>query len=418
MKFSDYRISPKIKRAIEEEGWRRPTDIQYKSIPNILEGEDLLAIAQTGTGKTAAFAIPIIDLIYQKKQIQRRESGTKCLIMAPTHELVNQLLEVFQKIGKYTTVKTMAIIGGVEQDAQIIKLYKGVDIVIATPGRMFDLISQQHFRTHQIEILVLDEADHMLDLGFIHDIKGMMYKLPKRRQTLFFSATINEKIKKIAYSLVRQNAIRIQLSTNDPVAKNVDHSVVFIDMDHKRLFLERMIKENPDQKVLVFVRTKVRAERVRKAMERVEISALTIHGDVEQNDRTAVLQKFKDGDVKILIATDVAARGIDIPDVQVVVNYDLPEEAENYVHRVGRTGRGKNRGVAFAFCAQQELPVLKEIQTYLHSEIKVLKFEEGAYEDTLHIELERKNDYKTLMKEINALEEQRKHSKKKKKKKK
>ncbi len=417
MKFEDYRINPKVKKAVSELGWRRPTDIQYKCIPNILAGEDLLAVAQTGTGKTAAFAIPIIDMVYFKKLNQRRPTGPRCLVMVPTHELANQLLDVFQKLAKYTTLKIMSLIGGVDQDPQIMKLYKGVDIIIATPGRMFDLISQKAFLTHHIEMLVLDEADHMLDLGFIKDIRDLMFKLPKRRQTLFFSATINDKIKKIAYSLVRQNAIRIQLSPKDPVARNVDHSVVFMEMDHKRFFLERVVNENPERKILVFVRTKVRAERVVKAMGRADIYSLAIHGDKDQSERDKVLEEFRSGQLKLLIATDVAARGIDIPNVSIVVNYDLPIETENYVHRVGRTGRGKNKGFAYSFCAENEKELLAEIQGFLNKEIKVLSIENDLYEDTLHFELERKNDYKSLMKEINDFEAEQKSKKKRKSKK-
>lgn len=412
MKFQDYPINPKIKKAIEEAGWKRPTDIQYKSIPNILAGEDLLAIAQTGTGKTAAFAIPIVHRIYQAKLHQRRSTGAKCLIMTPTHELAEQVHEVIKKIAKYTTLKSMALIGGVEQDPQIMKLYKGVDIIVATPGRFFDLTSQRHLQTHHIEILVLDEADHMLDLGFIDDIRDLIKKLPKRRQTLFFSATINQKIKKTAYSLIRQNAIRIQLSPKDPVSKNVEHSVVFIEMDHKRFFLERLVNENKEAKVLVFVRTKVRAERVAKAMLRANIETLTIHGDKDQKERDDALAKFKSGEVKIMIATDVTARGIDIPNVNIVVNYDLPTEPENYVHRVGRSGRGKNRGYAYSFCAKDERPILEEIQGFLDKEITVLEIETDDYTDTLHQELERKNDYKSLMKEIEDFDKMKKKHKK------
>lgn len=411
MKFSDYQFDPKIKKGLEQLGFKRPTDIQFKSIPNILKGEDLLAIAQTGTGKTAAFAIPIIDMLYRKKQNQRREDGVKCIVLAPTHELANQLNGVFQQIAQFTNIKTTALIGGVDQDPQITQLNKGVDIVIATPGRMFDLISQGHLQTHRIEILVLDEADHMLDLGFIKDIRDLIRKLPRRRQTLFFSATINNKIKKIAYSLVRQQAIRIQLSPKDPVAKNIDHSVVFVEMDHKRFFLERVINENPESKILVFVRTKVRAERVAKAMERVKIAALTIHGDKDQQDRSKVLRQFRSGETNVLIATDVTARGIDIPDIEIVINYDLPEEAENYVHRVGRTGRGERKGDAYSFCAPEEKEVLEEIQSFLDKEIKVLKIGKTEYDDTLKIERERTNDYQSLLEEIEALE-QRKRKKK------
>ncbi|GLR16231.1 DEAD/DEAH box helicase [Portibacter lacus] len=415
MKFDEYHFNPKIKKALSELGYKRPTDIQYKSIPNILKGEDLLAVAQTGTGKTAAFAIPLIDKLYEKKINQRRASDVNCLVLVPTHELALQIHEVFEKIAKYTTLKTMALIGGVDQDPQIMKLYKGIDIIIATPGRVFDLISQGALLTHHIEILVLDEADHMLDLGFIKDIEDLIRKLPKRKQTLFFSATINDKIKKIAYSLVRQNAIRIQLSPKDPVAKKVDHSVMYVDMDHKRFFLERVVRENPDAKILAFVRTRVRAERVMKAMERAGIKALTIHGEKEQEERLDVLNKFKNGDIKLVIATDVAARGIDIPNVEIVVNYDLPDESENYVHRVGRTGRANNKGFAYTFCSPEEVKILEEIQGFIHKEIKVLTVDLNDYEDTLHVDLERKNDYKTLMDEINSFDDNRKKKKRKKK---
>jgi len=408
MKFQDYDIDDKVKQGLEELNFKRPTDIQYKSIPNILDGEDLLAIAHTGTGKTAAFGIPMIHLIYRKKESQRRYSGVQALIMVPTHELALQIKSVFDSIAKYTSVRTLALIGGLDQDPQIEALSKGVDIVVATPGRMFDLISQGHLQTHRIEILVLDEADHMLDLGFKNDIIDILYKLPKRRQTLFFSATINKQIKKTAYNIVKQGAIRIQLSTSDPVAKNIEHFVLYVDMDHKRFFLERVMMENPEQKVLAFVRTKVRAERVSKAMGRVEIPSLTIHGDKTQQERAAVLEQFRSGDTMLLIATDVAARGIDIPDIGIVINYDLPDESENYVHRVGRTGRGKNRGFAYSFCAPEEEVILDDIQSFLEKEIKVLKVNDEEYHDTLQIERDRTNDYNSLMEEIQDLEASKK----------
>ena len=413
MKFEDYRISPKVKKGLAQLGFRRPTDIQYKSIPSILKGEDLLAIAQTGTGKTAAFAIPIIDMVFYKKLHERRPDGVNSLVLVPSHELALQIHEVFEQIGKFTSVRTAAIIGGVDQDPQIAQLNKGVDIVIATPGRMFDLISQGHLRTERIERLVLDEADYMLDLGFIKDIRDLVRKLPRRRQTLFFSATINDKIKKIAYSLVKQNAIRIQLSPKDPVAKNIDHSVVFMEMDHKRFFLERVITENPDSKILVFVRTKVRAERVVKAMGRVDIQALSIHSDKDQEERAAVFKQFKTGATNVLIATDVSARGIDIPAIEIVINYDLPEEAEQYVHRVGRTGRAEKRGHAYSFCSEGEKETLAKIQGFLDKEIKVLQLDKQAYSDTLQIERERKNDYRALMEEFEAAQGKKKRRKKK-----
>ena len=270
MKFSQYSCSPDIKRNLEGLGFNRPTDIQFKAIPPIVRGEDVLAIAQTGTGKTAAFAIPIVDKLHKGKKNKRSE-GIKCVVMVPTRELAIQITEVFQIIGKHTKVKSFCVFGGVEQAPQIASLQDGIDILVTTPGRMFDLTSQGYIQLDKVETLVLDEADHMLDLGFIKDIQDLIRYLPKNRQTLFFSATITPKIKKLAYSLVR-SAIRIQISPKDPVSKNVEHGVAFVSMDDKRFFLERMIKEHTDSKILVFVRTKVRAERVFKAMERVGIA--------------------------------------------------------------------------------------------------------------------------------------------------
>ncbi len=415
MKFEDYNISEKIKKGLHHLGFRRPTDIQYKSIPNILNGEDLLAIAQTGTGKTAAFGIPVMELIYRERANRKKGTSLNCLVLVPTHELAIQIDGFFKKLAKYTDIKSMAVIGGVDQQPQIDQLQEGVDIVIATPGRMFDLIAQGYLKTHDIRILVLDEADYMLDLGFIDDIRSLMYKLPKRRQTLFFSATINDKIKKIAYGLVKQNAIRIQLSTKDPVANNIDHSVVYTDMDHKRFFLERVIRENPTSKILAFVRTKVRAERVAKAMGRVEIPALVIHGDKDQEERSNVLSQFKTGKTNLLIANNVTARGIDIPEIEIVINYDLPEVAENYVHRVGRTGRTKKRGHAYSFCSEEEKETLAIIQKFLDREIKVLALDHHEYSDTLKIEQDRTHDYKSVMEEIESLETFKKSKKKKRK---
>ncbi|NTW76890.1 MAG: DEAD/DEAH box helicase, partial [Syntrophaceae bacterium] len=281
--------------------------------------------------------------------------------------------------------KPFALIGGVEQDAQMKKLQEGIDILIATPGRMFDLIHQGYISLERVEVLVLDEADHMLDLGFIKDIKYVKKMLTHKHQTLFFSATINPEIKKLAFSQVKSTAIRIQISPDDPVSANVSHAVAFVEMDDKRFFLERFIRENPESKIIVFVRTRVRAERVAKAMERVLIPSITIHGEKDQNERSEAMRKFKEGECNILIATDVSARGIDIPDVNYVINYDLPEKAENYVHRVGRTGRGVNKGVALSFCSEEEKELLKEIQQFLNKEIEVLRIGKKDYAHTLNI---------------------------------
>ncbi|GAB3171121.1 DEAD/DEAH box helicase [Telluribacter humicola] len=411
MKFEEYRIAPEIKRSLEKLGFKRPTDIQYKSIPPILKGEDVLAIAQTGTGKTAAFAIPVLQLLHERKNAGRAD-GVKCLVMVPTRELAVQITEVFEQLGKYTKVKTYSIHGGVEQDPQIARLEKGIDILVATPGRMFDLVSQGHLRLERVEVLILDEADHMLDLGFIKDIQDLIKRLPRKRQTLFFSATIDEKIKKLAYSLVHSHAIRIQISPENRVARNVNHSVAFIAMDDKRFFLERIVNQNPESKILVFVRTKVRAERVAKALERMGITSQTIHGDKEQQDRTTAMNQFRTGEVKILIATDVSARGIDIPLVDFVVNYDLPEQPENYVHRVGRTGRGTQKGQAVSFCSEEEKEQLKEIEDYLGKPVNILEINKEIYTETIEFTSDTNYDLKALMREAEEFENRKKKKKK------
>lgn len=402
MKFEDYHISDQIKRNLSELGFKRPTDIQHRSIPPILKGEDVLAIAQTGTGKTAAFAIPVIDILHTAKASTRTD-GIRCLVMAPTRELAIQISEVFKKLAQFTRVSTFCVFGGVEQDAQIARLEKGIDVLVATPGRMFDLVSQGYIKLNKVDMLILDEADHMLDLGFVRDIQDVVKFLPRKHQTLFFSATINEYIKTIAYSLVR-NPIRIQVSPKDPVAKNITHSVIFVEMDDKRFFLERVVNENPENKILVFVRTKVRAERVCSAMERVGIKAITIHGDKEQQQRNEAMAKFRSGEVKILIATDVSARGIDIPDVDYVVNYDLPDKPENYVHRVGRTGRGKQKGLAVSFCSTEELNVLKEIEAFLDKPITVKEVTRKDYAETIDFSSDGSDDWRGLLREANQMD--------------
>jgi len=411
MRFEDYNFAPVIKKNLALAGFTRPTDIQYKTIPPVLKGEDVLAIAQTGTGKTAAFVIPILNMLISDREA---DAGIRCLVMEPTRELALQITGVFNSMGKGSRVKTLCVHGGVEQDPQIERLEKGVDILVATPGRMFDLVSQGHIEIDKVQILVLDEADHMLDLGFINDIRQLVKMLPRKRQTLFFSATIDAEIKKLAYSMVK-DAIRIQISPKDPVAKNVDHSVAFIAMDDKRFFLERLVNEHTESRMIVFVRTKVRAERVSLALERAGIKSLTMHGDKAQKERISALQQFRDGVVKVLIATDVSARGIDIAQVEYVVNYDLPEQPENYVHRVGRTGRGTRRGVAISFCSEEEKQLLEDIQEYTGNDINVLEITKSDYSTTLDFGTVVNTDWKSLVMQAELDEE--KYGKKKKKKK-
>ncbi|SLM29829.1 ATP-dependent RNA helicase rhlE [Desulfamplus magnetovallimortis] len=398
MKFEKYHISQEIKNNLNLMGFLRPTDIQFKAIPPIMNGEDVLAIAQTGTGKTAAFAIPVIDRIHRNKS-SKRTSGIKCLVMVPTRELAMQIGDVFESIAGHTRTKIFTLFGGVEQDAQIRKLQKGIDILIATPGRMFDLISQNYLNLDFIDTLVLDEADHMLDLGFINDIRSVKRKLRNRHQTLFFSATINSEIKKLAYSQVNTSAIRIEISPEDPVSKNVSHAVMFVEMDDKRFFLSRFIKEHPESRIIVFVRTRVRAERVEKAMSRAEIPSFNLHGGKEQKDRTDVMNRFKSGDFNILIATDVSARGIDVADVDYVINYDLPEKAENYVHRVGRTGRGTKKGIALSFCSPEEQSRLEAIEKFITKKIEVFPITKEEYSFTLAYQYDEDKSPKELIDE-------------------
>jgi ATP-dependent RNA helicase RhlE len=319
-------------------------------------------------------------MIHREKS-SKRSYGIKCIVMVPTRELAMQIGDVFEKLARHTKVKAFALFGGIEQDPQVKKLQDGIDVLITTPGRMFDLINQGYVDLSRIRTFVLDEADHMLDLGFIDDIKSVKRKLTKKHQTLFFSATINKEIKKLAFSQVKSSAIRIQIAPEDPVSKNVSHFVMFVKMDDKRFFLERFVKDNPGSKIIVFVRTRVRAERVLKAMERVNIDTVTIHGNKKQDDRSGVMKKFKEGRCRIMIATDISARGIDVPDVDYVINYDLPDKPENYVHRVGRTGRGIKLGEAISFCSKDEKELLEDIQQLINKDIKVIKLYKKNYDE-------------------------------------
>ncbi|MCP4653567.1 MAG: DEAD/DEAH box helicase [Candidatus Omnitrophica bacterium] len=409
MKFEKYHISDDIKKNLAKLGFIKPTDIQFKAMPSILKGEDVLAVAQTGTGKTAAFAIPIINMIHSTKR-SKRWCGIRCVVMVPTRELALQIGEVFASLSKHTKVKSFALCGGVDQDKQIDRLISGVDILITTPGRMFDLINQEYISLNYVEFLVLDEADHMLELGFIEDIKYVKKMLARKHQTLFFSATISDKIKKLAYSQVRSNAIRIQISPKDPVSKNVTHYVMFVEMDDKRFFLEQFIKDNPASKMIVFVRTKVRAVRVAAAMGRVGIDSLEIHGDKEQDKRTEVMKKFKESQCKLLIATDISARGINVVDIEYVINYDLPVKTENYVHRVGRTGRGFNKGIAISFCSKEERQLLDEIQGFLNKEIEVIKVSKKDYSAVIS-PASGEHDWKSLIEEEERFKAEKKRKK-------
>ena len=394
MKFSDYKISPLIKQQLEVMGFNKPTDIQFKAIKHILEGEDVMAVAQTGTGKTAAFAIPVVDKLESRNR--KGYKGVRCLVMVPTRELAKQIAGVFHEIAKRTSVKTFGLFGGVEQEQQIRTLNNGIDVLVTTPGRMFDLISQGHLDISKLEFLVLDEADLMLDLGFMKDIQDVIKHIPNKRQTLFFTATISKKIKTLAYSVVR-DAIRIQISPKNPVAKNIDHAVAFVEMDDKRFFLENILKEYEDKMFIVFARTKVRVERIVAAMERVNVKTEAMHGGIDQKDRFAIFERFRSGENNVLITTDVAARGIDIPTMDYVINYDLPDDAENYVHRCGRTGRGNKRGQALSFCSESEMELLTAIEEYTGEEIERYEIHKDDYMDILNDSDDGSNNWKKLI---------------------
>jgi ATP-dependent RNA helicase RhlE len=399
MKFKDYPIQQEIKDQLDRLGFVKPTDIQYRAISPILEGQDVMAVAQTGTGKTAAFVIPVLEKIIRNRK-KSKSNNIQCLVMVPTRELAKQIASVFSEIGKNTSVKTLGLIGGVDQESQIKSLQNKVDVLVTTPGRMFDLISQGYIQLEKIQTLILDEADLMLDLGFHKDIEDVLKFMPKKRQTLFFTATIDKKIKKLAYQVVK-DALRIQFSPNNPVAGKVDHSVAFIEMDDKRFFLENILKEYEDGKFIVFVRTKVRAERVEAAMERVGVKVESIHGGMEQKKRFELLDRFRSGENNVLVTTDVAARGIDIPDVDYVINYDLPDNPENYVHRCGRTGRGTRQGQAISFCSSAEKILLQQIEEYTGEQIEVYDLKPNEYQWIIRDSEDLSYNWKKLIEEAN-----------------
>ncbi len=401
MKFEQYHFHPDLLTSILELGFNRPTDIQYKAIPSILKGEDVMAIAATGTGKTAAYAIPMIQKLVSR---QRNYRGIRALVLAPTRELAVQIHGVFESLGKHTDLLMVALVGGVEQNEQITLLNEEADLVVATPGRIFDLMAQKHLDLKAVETLVLDESDRMMALGFMKDVQDIKKRLPYKHQTLFFSATINELLKDQAYSLVR-NAIRIQVSPKNSVSKNVTHSVAMIEMDDKRFFLEKIIKNHPDAKMVVFARTQVRVDRVQKAMERVGIDVAAIHGGMEQTQRFEALESFANNTKKILVTTDVSARGIDIQKVIYVINYDLPEEPENYIHRLGRTGRGVEKGYALSFCSPEELKFLEAIQAYLETVIEISPIEALDYQETKDTSADAQLDKAKIMDLIRQNEE-------------
>ena len=395
MLFEGYGFVDRLQSNIESAGLRRPTDIQYRAIPVALRGDDLLAIAQTGTGKTLAFALPIIEMLAREPK-GRIGYAPRAMVMVPTHELARQIYTVFTRMAKGTGVVPFCLVGGYTIEEQVRALPERVDVVIGTPGRVHDLARNDYVRFDALRVLVFDEADRMLELGFRDDIDRLLRMMPYRRQTLFFSATIGPEIKRLAHRLVR-DAIRIEIAPETRIPATISHSLMEVPSDKKRFLLERIIVQHKDQKVLVFVRTQVRVERVVKALERVGLTAIKMHGGLERSERNEALSHFVDGEERIMVTTDVSARGLDIPGVEVVVNYDMPSEAETYVHRVGRTGRGKNKGVAISFCSEEERPRLAEIESLLGGKLPRVRM--PVEEDMAEIDFLGgiESDWKTLI---------------------
>lgn len=371
MQFTDLSIEAPILRALAEEGYTEPTPIQEQAIPPAAAGRDLLGCAQTGTGKTAAFAIPILQRL-SARQPAGRPSPIRALILTPTRELAIQIGESFAAYGRYLRQRCAVIFGGVSQKPQEETLRRGVDILVATPGRLNDLIGQGLIRLDGLEILVLDEADRMLDMGFIHDVKRVLSKTPDRKQTLLFSATIPREIAEIARGLLH-DPVRVAVTPVSSTVDAIDQTVYFVDKANKRRLLEHLLKDQAIESVLVFTRTKHGADRVARDLTKAGITAQAIHGNKSQNARQLALSNFKSRVTRVLVATDIAARGIDIDELSHVVNYDLPNVPETYVHRIGRTGRAGLSGTAIAFCDIEEKPLLKDIEKLIGKAVPVVE---------------------------------------------
>ena len=368
MTFEQLNLIEPILKAIKNEGYVIPTPIQQQAIPIALQGKDILGCAQTGTGKTAAFSIPILQRLYKTDKKQ----GIKALILTPTRELAIQIDESIATYGRYTGLKHTVIFGGVNQKSQTDALASGVNILVATPGRLLDLIGQGFISLKSVEFFVLDEADRMLDMGFIHDIKRLLPLLPKQRQTLFFSATMPDEIASLAGKILH-NPAKVEVAPVSSTVDTIEQSLYFTSKKSKKDLLKYLLEDKALESVLVFTRTKHGADNVAKFLNKVGVSAEAIHGNKSQNARQRALTNFKDHTTRVLIATDIAARGIDVDLLSHVINYELPNIPETYVHRIGRTGRAGHEGTAISFCEPEELPYLKDIQKLIGKKIPVIE---------------------------------------------
>ncbi len=369
MQFEDLKLIEPLLRAVRAEGYTEPSPIQAQSIPYVLEGRDLLGCAQTGTGKTAAFALPIL----QRLALAPRPSGApriRVLVLSPTRELASQIGESFDVYGRYTGFRQITVFGGVNQTPQVERLRRGADILVATPGRLLDLMSQNVVKFDRLEVLVLDEADRMLDMGFIHDVRRIIAALPTRRQTLFFSATMPNDIRNLADSILNK-PVSVAVTPVASTVELIEQSVYFVERGDKPLLLEHLLRDKTIQKVLVFTRTKHGANKVVQQLDRARVFAEAIHGNKSQATRERALANFKAGSTRVLVATDIAARGLDVENITHVINYDLPNIPESYVHRIGRTGRAGAAGIAISFCDETERPFLVDIERLIKMHVPV-----------------------------------------------
>src|SRR6201747_2551456 len=370
MSFENLKLIEPILRALKTEGYTTPTPIQEQSIPIILQHKDLLGCAQTGTGKTAAFAIPILQLLYNDRLQHKEQKTIKALILTPTRELAIQIDESFAAYGRHTGLKHLVIFGGVSQNPQTEALRRGVDILVATPGRLLDLMNQLFVSLEHIKMLVLDEADRMLDMGFVHDVKKIIAKIPAKRQTLFFSATMPNEIQQLANTILTKPE-KVEVTPVSSTADTIQQTLYYVEKNDKKSLLIHLLKDKAIKTALVFTRTKHGADKVVKDLTRVGITAEAIHGNKSQNARQRALSNFKNRTTRVLIATDIAARGIDIDELTHVTNYELPNIPETYVHRIGRTGRAGLNGIALSFCDSDERDELKQIQKLIGLQIPI-----------------------------------------------
>ena len=372
MQFKELQIIEPILKALKEENYTNPTSIQEQAIPPLLEGKDVLGSAQTGTGKTAAFSIPILQHLYNDRQNGKNSREIKSIIITPTRELAIQIGESIGIYGKYTGLKHTVIFGGVKQDRQTDALDRGIDILVATPGRLLDLMNQGFISLKHIEYFVLDEADRMLDMGFIHDIKKIIAKLPKQRQSLFFSATMPDNIVELSNTILK-NPVKIEVSPVSSTAETIQQYVYYTNKSSKNDLLLHILKDNKIDQVLIFSRTKHGADKITRILKKKGIQAAAIHGNKAQNARQKALQQLKDGEIRVLVATDIAARGIDIDKLKYVINYDIPNIAETYVHRIGRSGRAGDEGVAISICEPEENAFVRDIEKLIGQKIEVIR---------------------------------------------